>query len=357
MAIWDHWHPVYPSKRLRSKPVGVTLGGREIVLFRGQDGAPAALDDCCPHRRMRLSAGTVCDGRLVCCYHGWSYTSDGAGESPGTPKLHATANSFYCQEAHDFVWLRAKVSERPMPPFDIDGHFAIAPMTHVVNAPLELVVDNFTEVEHTPTTHALLGYPIERMAEVETRVESSADRVRVFNAGPQKNIGRFFESLFGIKAGDRFVDDWTTYFSPVHSRYDQYWSDAKSGAEHGLRFRIYVFFVPVTETRTMVVTFPFLRRAPTMHSRMARWKIAQPILRGAIDREVRLDVATLEKLADKSPSMEGMKLSRFDKVLGLHRDRINSIYRGAAPIALARRGADGRSSPHAISIDDAHLNH
>ena len=36
----------------------------------------------------------------------------------------------------------------------------------------------------------------------------------------------------------------------------------------------------------------------------------------------------LESLADKSPGIEGMKLSRFDKVLGLNRERIERVYRG-----------------------------
>ena len=38
----------------------------------------------------------------------------------------------------------------------------------------------------------------------------------------------------------------------------------------------------------------------------------------------------LEGLADKNPNIDGMKLSRFDKVLGLNRDRIERIYRNHA---------------------------
>jgi hypothetical protein len=39
-------------------------------------------------------------------------------------------------------------------------------------------------------------------------------------------------------------------------------------------------------------------------------------------------VRILEGLADKNPNIEGMKLSRFDRVLGLNRERIERIYRG-----------------------------
>ena len=54
-----------------------------------------------------------------------------------------------------------------------------------------------------------------------------------------------------------------------------------------------------------------------------RWKLLQ-----SISREVDLDVEILEGLANKDPSIDGMKLSRFDRVLGLNRERIDRIYRG-----------------------------
>jgi hypothetical protein len=41
-------------------------------------------------------------------------------------------------------------------------------------------------------------------------------------------------------------------------------------------------------------------------------------------------VRILEGLADKSTAIDGMKLSRFDRVLGLNRERIERIYRGNA---------------------------
>jgi hypothetical protein len=57
------------------------------------------------------------------------------------------------------------------------------------------------------------------------------------------------------------------------------------------------------------------------------------LLRSRIDHEIGLDVRVLEGLADKNPSIEGMKLSRFDRVLGLNRERIERIYRGSVPAA------------------------
>lgn len=328
MAVWDHWHPVLDVARLAQRPVGVVLAGREIVVFRGAGGAIGAFDDCCPHRRMRLSLGSVLAGKLVCQYHGWSFDCHGAGESPGTPKLRAQACAYETQVCHGWVWLRAAGASTEFPQLDGAGYRFVGTLRHEMQAPLEIVLDNFTEVEHTPTTHALLGYEMTRMTEVETRVDNTGDSVRVYNSGPQKKISPAIEFLFGIQTGDLFVDDWTTRFSPVYTCYDQYWQDAKTGAAKGARWRNYVFFNPITPERTELVTFAFIQPSPAGGWR--NWFLFDPALKWLVDREIVFDKQMVESLADKRPDIDGMKLSRFDKVLGLHRARIETIYRGNA---------------------------
>ena len=332
MSALDHWHPVFEASRLKAKPVLVRVADRQVVLFRTA-GRVGALDDCCPHRRMRLSQGAVVGDRLQCRYHGWTYDCAGAGESPGTPKLHAQAGCYEVEVRHDWIWIRAAGAQTAMPEFDVAGYRFVGTIAHVFNAPLEIVLDNFTEVEHTSTTHALLGYELTRMHEVETRVEATETSVRVYNGGPQKRIPPLTSFLFGIQTGDRFVDDWTTRFSPVHTCYDQYWEDATTREEKGSRWRIYVFFNPLEGDRTQLVTFAFLRPAPRGGWR--NWLLFKRSLMGMVNREIVLDQQMLELLADKSPGIEGMKLSRFDKVLGMHRARIERVYRGQAESDLA----------------------
>lgn len=331
MGCMDHWHPVLATKNLRDKPVGVRLNGRELVLFRGAQGNIGALDDCCVHRRMRLSLGHVAGGRLHCNYHGWSYDCQGNGESPATPKMYACAPHYDVCEKYDWLWVKASGASAEFPSFGVDGFEFAGTLYHEMDAPLEIVLDNFTEVEHTPTTHALLGYSIDRMPEVETKVESTETSVRVFNAGPQKAISPVVAAVFGIHTNDRFVDDWTTYFSPVYTIYDQYWNDEKTGAEKGIRWRNVVFFNPLDEHNTGLVTFAFYKPDPKGGWR--NWLTFRPGLLWFVDREIQLDKQMLHNLADKSPAIEGMKLSRFDRVLGLNRSRLASIYRGTAAAA------------------------
>lgn len=338
MATLDHWHPVLEVKHLGAKPQGIRIDGQELVLFRTSDGAIGALDNCCPHRRMRLSLGSVVGNKLQCTYHGWTYDCRGAGESPGTPKLHATVGCYDTREAHGWIWVKQAQSSAEFPEFQVAGYRPVSTLVHEIEAPLEIVLDNFTEVEHTPTTHALLGYELSRMTEVETRVDATESTVRVFNGGPQKRISPFVAFLFGIQSGDYFVDDWTTRFSPVYACYDQYWSDAHTRQEKGVRWRIYVFFNPIHDQCTQLVTFPFIR--PDASGGWRNWFLFDSSLKWLIDREITLDKHMVESLADKRPGIEGMKLSRFDKVLGLQRERINRIYRGINGAAMEESPAE-----------------
>lgn len=332
----DHWHPVLLSKDLGNKPVGVRLCGQDIVVFRTESGGLGALEDVCPHRRMRLSCGKVVSERVQCLYHGWTFDCHGKGESPATPKLYANAMSFEVREESEAIWVRSSGSQREFPRFEIDGYYNVCNLSHRIKAPLELVVDNFCEIEHTPTTHDFFGYPLERMHEVQVEFQPTPTSVRVMNRGPRKNISLPMRLALGIGDNYEFRDDWTTHFSPVYSVYDHWWCDPASGRESMVRWRLYIFFTPIDEHETSLTTFAFTKSrwpGPAGAMRLFKW-----LVRRKLDHEIRLDKMILESLADQDPSIEGMKLSRFDKVLGLNRERIERIYRGKGRTRLGMAG-------------------
>ena len=326
MGVMDHWQPVLLSQKLRNKPVGVRLNGHDIVLFRSEANQIGALEDRCPHRRMRLSQGEVIDQRLQCKYHGWSFNSAGEGISPGTPRMSACARHFDAQERHGAIWVKSAESQPAFPSFEVDGHYHVCTLYHRAHAPLEVTVDNFCEIEHTPTTHAMFGFPLERMHEVQVRFETTDTAVRVINHGPPKRLPWVYRLLLGIGPNYQFNDDWTTYFSPVYSVYQHWWSDPTTGKESRVRWKMYIFFTPISDSETAVVSFTFTQSrypGPNGCVRLFKWLLV-PMLSHEID----LDMDILDNLADKSPGIEGMKLSRFDRVLGLNRERIDKVYRG-----------------------------
>jgi phenylpropionate dioxygenase-like ring-hydroxylating dioxygenase large terminal subunit len=326
MATLNHWHPVLLARDLGKAPVGVRVAGHPLVVWRTPSGQLGALDDQCPHRRMKLSMGRVVGERLLCLYHGWTYDCQGAGESPATPKLYACARRYDVVERHGAIWVKDPAAAAEFPSFDVEGYYNICNLFHRVKAPLELVVDNFCEIEHTPTTHAFFGYPLERMHEVEVEFQPTDTSVRVINRGPRKNFSNLLRVMLGIGNDYQFMDDWTTHFSPVYSIYDHWWQCPRTGRESMVRWRLYIFFIPVDDDETMLFTFAFTKsRYPGKYGGMRLFKW---LMRRKLDYEIQLDVRILEGLADKNPHIDGMKLSRFDRVLGLNRERIDRIYRG-----------------------------
>lgn len=321
-----HWHPVLAASDLAARPRPVTLHGLDLVLFRTTSGV-AALGDTCPHRRARLSDGHVAGDHIVCAYHGFRFAADGCGASPGTPRMHLAATRFDAREAWGAIWVRASDGDDvPLPFARRPGFRHFGTLVHDIDCPLEPLVDNFCEVEHTPTTHALFGYRQDALPDVEVTVETTADTVRVVNRGPQKPLPRLIERAFGIRSSDIFVDDWTVRFSPVHIVYDQYWLDPATGVERGDRLHLGVFFTPIDRDETRLVTIVTTNRPDSLFDTMVK-----PLLRALVDREVRLDQRQVERLADRSPDLRGTRLGRFDAALREHRKRIEAIYRGRPP--------------------------
>jgi len=67
--------------------------GRAVAVFRGPDGAYFGLADQCPHAGAPLSSGVLRDGRVVCCWHGWTFdpASGRCDSVPSTPPVRTHA--------------------------------------------------------------------------------------------------------------------------------------------------------------------------------------------------------------------------------------------------------------------------
>ncbi|XVV00435.1 DUF5914 domain-containing protein [Actinosynnema sp. CA-248983] len=103
-----NWFVVGASREVRpDRPWGRTVAGREVVLWRGADGALRAGPGACPHLGAPLCDGAVHRGRLVCRWHGLALDGDRFGGWSPCP-------------AHDdgvLVWVRLDDvgGEEPLP--------------------------------------------------------------------------------------------------------------------------------------------------------------------------------------------------------------------------------------------------
>jgi vanillate monooxygenase len=101
------WYVACTPNEIDDKPLGRRICGEKMVFYRAAEGQVAALEDYCPHRGAELSLGHVCEGKLVCGYHGLVMGADGKTVSmpgqrvQGFPRIR----NFPVEERYGFIWV------------------------------------------------------------------------------------------------------------------------------------------------------------------------------------------------------------------------------------------------------------
>jgi phenylpropionate dioxygenase-like ring-hydroxylating dioxygenase large terminal subunit len=158
----NYWHAVATDVEVTNGVLGRKLLGENLVLYKDSSGGVVVAPDRCPHREAPLSAGTVKDGALVCCYHGWSFGEGGKCVSipSADPDFPIPKNGHLpCYQAeirYGLVWvcLGDPVAEIPSIPQDADEKF------RRINNPVAAwrvsatrMTDNFLDIAHFPWVH------------------------------------------------------------------------------------------------------------------------------------------------------------------------------------------------------------
>ncbi|HEX4515196.1 MAG TPA: Rieske 2Fe-2S domain-containing protein [Polyangiaceae bacterium] len=322
MSLLRFFHPVLASRALRTKPVKVSVAGESFALFRDERGRACALADRCPHRFAPLSAGRVERGKLVCAYHGWSFDGDGRGKSASQPALaKCDVRSMRAVERHGYVWIANRESEDEVPNFDFGEARSCGAFSVRFDAPLHVVLDNFSEDEHTPFVHTRLGWQSGDVEKIGFHAESFDDRTEVHYDAPQRptRVGR----IFGLRPGDIFHNDWVTRFDPPCTTYTTQWVDPKTSATRPLRITSPIYFVPESDSSTILHTFVFAETGEP-HARFF------PLLRHVVTAiawaEIRDDARFIPTVKHTPRSMRGMRLGKFDKPLVHNRRLLDRLY-------------------------------
>ncbi|MEB3235369.1 MAG: Rieske 2Fe-2S domain-containing protein [Cyanobacteriota bacterium] len=316
-----HWHPLLASRDLGRQPIARTLAGERLVLFRTASGRAAALAETCPHRRMSLAAGRVRGEQLVCSYHSWEFDPQGQVHCPLMPGSGLRQQAFQVQEAQGLVWIRQGPDPAPpLPSWDSAGLALAGLAFHTVSAPLELTLDNFTEVEHTSTIHQVFGFT--EPGAIRHRVALEPTITRVWNSGPQKPFPPLFNGFIDNRPGDTFANDWITTFAPLLTVYDQTWR-SPDGQLRRFRLKVVMAFLPLDDTTTQLTTWVYSSRVlPGGLHRL----LAAPIIKAVTAHELNLDVRALARLADLDTALAPRSLGPFDRVLLENRRRLQPAY-------------------------------
>ena len=141
------WHPIAASTDLPPRHVfhGQMLG-RELALWRADDGHVNVWENRCLHRGVRLSIGVNDGTELVCQYHGWRYANRTAGctyipaHPADAPARTVCNNTYPVIEKYGLVW-SGETPANPLVQHEVLGNrHTTALRVVVVNAPVERIV-------------------------------------------------------------------------------------------------------------------------------------------------------------------------------------------------------------------------
>jgi vanillate monooxygenase len=155
------WYVAATPDEIADKPLGRTICNEPIVFYRGADGKVAALEDFCPHRGAKLSLGSVCEGNLVCGYHGLVMGCDGKTVSMpgqrvgGFPRI----KSYPVVERYGFIWVWPGDAALADPAKIHHLEWAVSPEwtyaggLYHIQADYRLMIDNLMDLTHETYVH------------------------------------------------------------------------------------------------------------------------------------------------------------------------------------------------------------
>jgi phenylpropionate dioxygenase-like ring-hydroxylating dioxygenase large terminal subunit len=184
----------------QNKALARRIDDEWLVLFRGPDGKPTALQDRCLHRSSQLSRGKVIDGKIQCPYHGWTYDASGSvvkipSEGPHGRSSKKCAVTYPVIEQDDYIYVRLSLQAEeetkpfPMPCYRKKGYSTIR-LQNTFRNNITNCAENFVDIPHTGFVHPGIFRDIsnERITAVVERQEAS---VKVTYEGEKKNFGIF----------------------------------------------------------------------------------------------------------------------------------------------------------------------
>lgn len=130
-VVAQGWLPVCKSIKIpRGKAASFLLTRQRIVVYRGMNGIPFALDAFCPHMGADLGNGRVVGDTLQCYFHHWKFSSKGSlvGTKCKNAPESVGIRSWPVEEKYGFIWVfPAKNAPYPVPsPFGLEGRDTIS---------------------------------------------------------------------------------------------------------------------------------------------------------------------------------------------------------------------------------------
>jgi vanillate O-demethylase monooxygenase subunit len=162
MFMRNQWYVAAMASEIGDRPLGRTVCGEDIVMFRRKDSSVVVLEDRCPHRKAPLSLGQVIGDDIECPYHGLRLNGNGACTLiPSQQSISRGLNAkvYPAIEAHKLLFVWIGEAEKADPALLPDWSMHTSPEWetvfgyHHVKANYLLVVDNLLDLTHLAFVH------------------------------------------------------------------------------------------------------------------------------------------------------------------------------------------------------------
>lgn len=194
------WYWALASRELtRGKVAAARLLGRDLVVWRGEDGVVQAADAYCPHMGAHLAEGRVDGTALRCFFHDWKFARDGGCvEVPCLPRPpRARIRTWPTAERYGLVWVwtgEGEAGELPYVPELRDAECeALVGNRFVKNCHPNVVLINAIDEHHFNSVHDL---PVDLFMETR-RVSQSVQTFSNVTAPPDSAFGRALRRFYG----------------------------------------------------------------------------------------------------------------------------------------------------------------
>lgn len=165
LGLRNRWHPVYPSRMVTDRPVGLRRMGERLVVWRDSTGEIHVQEDRCPHRGAPLSLARHLGDRIACWYHGVEIGPDGTvlsvpGQRGCSMEGAKEVRTYPAQEVKGaiFVWFGDTLNPEPVayrPPEQLVGDDHEAFLCYAEwRTPWRYLYDNNMDPMHGTFLHA-----------------------------------------------------------------------------------------------------------------------------------------------------------------------------------------------------------
>lgn len=108
MFLRNAWYVAGWDREVTRELLPIQILGDRVALYRTEAGAPVALEDACPHRKLPLSMGRVKGDEVECGYHGLVFNNAGqCTRIPGATKIPRAlcVRSYPVVSRYGLVWI------------------------------------------------------------------------------------------------------------------------------------------------------------------------------------------------------------------------------------------------------------